>query len=123
MEFSLLGDEPALFPKVDRQAEDIQIAPEDVVIGKEIEGDVGLQEATQVALEGKLTYGCGPCEWRGAYTRELTSGPQNCIDISFFEHFRFEIQVFHQKQQELEIIHAATDRYQSELARVPKAVD
>ena len=29
----------------------------------------------------------------------------------------------HQKQQELEIIHAATEQYQSDLTRVPKAVD
>jgi hypothetical protein len=36
MGFSLLGDESALFPEVDRQlAEDIQIALEDAVIGRE----------------------------------------------------------------------------------------
>ena len=55
MGFQLLGDEPALFPEAYRQqAEDIQIALEDVAIGKEIEDGVELQEGVQVPLEGKL---------------------------------------------------------------------
>jgi hypothetical protein len=64
MGFQLLGDEPALFPEAYRQqAEDIQIALEDVVIGKEIEDGVELQEGVQVPLEGKLVSRLHPRIW------------------------------------------------------------
>ena len=40
MGFSLLGDEPALYSDENRpQGADIDIAPEDAVVGVEIEGD------------------------------------------------------------------------------------
>ena len=63
MGFSLLGDEPALFPDIERQQpEDIQIAPEDVVIGRETEDGVEMQEGVQVPLEGKLVFSPSPTD-------------------------------------------------------------
>ena len=134
MGFSLLGDEPALFPEVDRQqAEDIQVAPEDVVIGKEIEGDVELQEGVQVPLEGKLVFSPSPTEMVLVNGVELTPESSlqalrtaltfHALSTSGSKSKCFTRLLNHQKQQELEIIHAATEHYKSELARVPKAVD
>jgi hypothetical protein len=104
MGFSLLGDEPALFPDIERQQpEDIQIAPEDVVIGRETEDGVEMQEGVQVPLEGKLVFSPSPTDMvlvNGVNLLMIAlCKASNCIGISLFEHFRFEIYMFYTSSQ------------------------
>ena len=134
MGFSLLGDEPALFHDIDRQqAEDVQIAPEDVVIGKEIEDGVEMQEGVQVPLEGRLVFSPSPTDMVLVNGVELTPDSSlqalrtaltfHSLSTSGSKTKCFTRLLNHQKQHELEIIHAATEQYQSDMARVPRAVD
>ena len=135
MGFSLLDeDEPALFPDVEHlEAGDIRTAPDDEVMGREIEGDDANPGGADVPLEGRLVFSPSPTDMVLVNGVELT--PQSTLQslktaCSFhgLSTSGSKVKCFsrllnHQKEQELEIIHAATEQYQVDEARRPKAVD
>ena len=134
MGFSLLGDEPALFPDPERLPDDeVQLAPEDAVVGRDIEGEMQVAGGAEVPLEGRLVFTPSPTDMVLVNGVELTpeSSLQSLRTALTFHGLStsgskskcFTRLLNHQKQQELEIIHAATEQYHSDLARVPKAVD
>ena len=135
MGFSLLDeDELALFPDVEHlEAGDIRTAPDDEVMGREIEGDDANPGGADVPLEGRLVFSPSPTDMVLVNGVELT--PQSTLQslktaCSFhgLSTSGSKVKCFsrllnHQKEQELEIIHAATEQYQVDEARRPKAVD
>ena len=134
MGFSLLGDEPALFPDPERLPDDeVQLAPEDAVVGRDIEGEMQVAGGAEVPLEGRLVFTPSATDMILVNGVELTpeSSLQSLraaltfhgLSTSGSKSKCFTRLLNHQKQQELEIIHAATEQYHSDLARVPKAVD
>ena len=134
MGFSLLGDEPPLFPDPERLPDDeVQLAPEDAVVGRDIGDEMQVAGGAEVPLEGKLVFTPSPTDMVLVNGVELTpeSSLQSLRTALTFHGLStsgskskcFTRLLNHQKQQELEIIHAATEQYHSDLARVPKAVD
>ena len=135
MGFSLLGDdEIALFPDVERQEPgDIRIAPDDEVLGREMDEDVEIPQGADVPLEGRLVFAPSPTDMVLVNGVELTpdSNLQSLrtaltfygLSTSGSKSRCFTRLLNHQKQQELEIIQAATEQYKLDEARRPKAVD
>ena len=134
MGFSLLGDEAPLFPDPERLPDDeVQLAPEDAVVGRDIEGEMQVAGGAEVPLEGRLVFTPSPTDMVLVNGVELTpeSSLQSLRTALTFHGLStsgskskcFTRLLNHQKQQELEIIHAATEQYHSDLARAPKAVD
>ena len=93
----------------------------------------GQGQLIKVPLEGKLVFSPSPTDMVLVNGVELTPESSlqalrtaltfHSLSTSGSKSKCFTRLLNHQKQQELEIIHAATEHYQSELARVPKAVD
>ena len=81
MGFSLLDeDEPALFPDVEHlEAGDIRTAPDDEVMGREIEGDDANPGGADVPLEGRLVFSPSPTDMVLVNGVELT--PQSTFAI------------------------------------------
>ena len=98
MGFSLLGDEPALFGESDRQPNvDVAIAPEDEVVGREIEEGDQVSGGADVPLEGRIIFEPSPTDMVLVNGVELTpeSSLQAGFGILFFEYFRFQSEVFY----------------------------
>ena len=122
MGFSLMGDdEIALFPDVERQEPgDTRIAPDDEVLGLEVDEDVDIPQGADVPLEGRLVFSPSPTDMVLVNGVELT--PDSTLQsfrtaLTFYglstsgsKSKCFTRLLNHQKQQELEIIHAATEQ-------------
>ena len=132
MGFKLLDDEEVpLFEDVARQEVDIDVAPEDDVVGQEIAFKVaeGAGGGAQVPFRRKNSHvSCAHRSNFGQFTADSslralraalthyglsTSGPKaKC----------FNRLLNHQKQLELQVVHAAAEQAHGELARTPKSV-
>ena len=128
--FKLLDDEEIpLFEDVARQEVDIDVAPEDEVLGQEIafKSAEGAGVGAPVPLKGRIVMSAAPTDHveltadsslralRVALTHYglSTSGPKaKC----------FNRLLTHQKQLELQVVHGAAEQAQGELARTPKSV-
>ena len=134
MGFTLVGDEPPLFPEADRQQPaDVAIAPEDEVIGLEIEDGVEGSGGADVPLEGRILFQPAPTDMVMVNGVELTPESSlkalkagctyHSLSTSGSKVKCFTRLLNHQKQQELEVIHSAVEHSMKELSRVPKAMD
>ena len=122
MGFSLMGDdEIALFPDVERQEPgDTRFPPDDEVLGREMDEDVEIPQGADVPLEGRLGFAPSPTDMVLVNGVELT--PDSTLQsfrtaLTFYglstsssKAKGFTRLLNHQKQQELEIIHAATEQ-------------
>ena len=133
MGFTLVGDEPPLFPEADRQQPaDVAIAPEDEVIGLEIEDGVEGSGGADVPLEGRILFQPASTDMVMVNGVELT--PESSLkalkagctyhssSTSGSKVKCFARLLNHKKQQELEVIHYAVEHSMKELSRVPKAM-
>ena len=132
--FSLLGDEPALFGESDRQPNvDVAIAPEDEVVGREIEEGDQVSGGAEVPLEGRIIFEPSPTDMVLVNGVELT--PESSLQalrtgLAYYSLSTsgskvkcFTRLLNHQKHMELQIIHSAAEQSMKELSRIPKSVD
>ena len=135
MGFKLLDDEEVpLFEDVAHQEVDIDAAPEDEVLGQEIafETAEGAGVGAEVPLGGRIVMSAAPTD------QMLVNGAEPTADSSLralraaLTHYGlttsgpkakcFNRLLNHQKQLELQVVHAAAEQAHGELARTPKSV-
>ena len=136
MGFKFQGEEPPLFPDPERRdaADDILQAPEDEVLGLEIDGGE-IQGGADVPMQGRLVVTPSPVDMVVVNGVELSESSSLRALRAGLTHYGLstsgskssKVKCFarlldHQKALELQVVHAAAERAQQELTRTPNAV-